>query len=112
MFYSTRAKNHSQQSLMAVKSNETAATTAKCKLGSYELELTSDSIFISLLAKCNRSKDFIYPVFGNNYAPTWNNRFLVQKCSSEFSSCNIPTASFIEVEGCDSRSGNIGCFTK
>ena len=34
------------------------------------------------------------------------------KSVHEFGGCNIPTASFIEVEGCDNRSGNISCFTK
>jgi len=82
-------------------------------------EVNSDSIFISLPAKCNRSMSFILPLFDKNYAPTWNNTFLVQDCSvsvSNLSGCVIPTSSFIgkQIEGCDDsrRSDNITCFTQ
>ncbi|RDX98518.1 Wall-associated receptor kinase-like 14, partial [Mucuna pruriens] len=83
-----------------------------------ELEVqnvTSDSIFVSLPAKCNRSVRFIDPLFGANFAPTWNNSFLVQSCKLNFDGCVIPTSTFVgggnQVEGCDNRSENINCFT-
>ncbi|XP_058753606.1 wall-associated receptor kinase-like 14 isoform X2 [Vicia villosa] len=88
------------------------------KIGNSTVQkLNSDSIFISLPAKCNRSTSFIYPLFGKNYAPTWNNTFLVQRCNPSLNGCVIPTSIFAgtrtDVEGCDSRkSDNITCFTQ
>jgi hypothetical protein len=89
------------------------------KIGELKVqEVNSDSIFISLPAKCNRSTSFIEPLFGKNFAPTWNNTFLVQKCNSNLSGCVIPPSIFIgtniNVEGCDdkTRSDNITCFTQ
>lgn len=75
--------------------------------------VTSDSIFVSLPAKCNRSVDFIDPLFGRNFAPTLNNTFLVQSCKSNRSGCVIQTSTFVnQVEGCDSNGEDIRCFTQ
>ncbi|CAL5197649.1 unnamed protein product [Lathyrus oleraceus] len=89
------------------------------KIGDLTVQkLNSDSIYISLPAKCNRNTSFIYPLFGKNYAPTWNNTFLVQRCRPNLSGCVIPTSIFagtqIDVEGCGSRSKSdyITCFTQ
>ncbi|TKY55767.1 Wall-associated receptor kinase 14 [Spatholobus suberectus] len=87
------------------------------KIGELEVQnVTSDSIFVTLPAKCNRSVSSIRPLFGNNYAPTWNNSFLVQSCKTGLGGCVIPTASFVGrnnlVEGCDDKSGNVSCFTQ
>lgn len=88
------------------------------KIGNLTVQkLNSDSIFISLPAKCNRSTSFIYPLFAKNYAPTWNNTFLVQRCPPNLNGCVIPTSIFAgthrDVEGCDSRnSDSITCFTR
>ncbi|XP_045786320.1 wall-associated receptor kinase-like 14 [Trifolium pratense] len=95
------------------------SSNKELKIGELKVqEVNSDSIFISLPAKCNRSTSFIDPLFGKNFAPTWNNTFLVQKCNSNLSGCVIPTSSFIgsniDVEGCDdkTRSDNITCFSQ
>lgn len=88
------------------------------KIGELKVqEVNSDSIFISLPAKCNRSISFINQLFDKNYAPTWNNTFLVQDCSaSNYSGCVIPASTFVgkQIEGCDGsrRSDNINCFTQ
>lgn len=78
--------------------------------------LTKNSIFIYLPAKCNRSIASIRPLFNDNFAPTRNNSFLVQDCSASLGGCVIPASSFggnqIEVESCDSKSSNISCFTQ
>ncbi|KAK7251114.1 hypothetical protein RIF29_34035 [Crotalaria pallida] len=81
--------------------------------------ITSDSIFINLPAKCNRSISYIDPLFGDNFAPTWNNSFLVQRCSSNLGGCVIPTSSFpgsLVLKGCDNNNGkssdDINCFTR
>lgn len=96
-------------------------TNKKVKIGELTVqEVNSDSIFIYLPAKCNRSTSFITPLFSKNFAPTWNNSFLVQNCNSKLGGCVIPTSLFfgtkIDVEaGCDDsrrRNDNITCFTQ
>ncbi|KAK7263057.1 hypothetical protein RJT34_30641 [Clitoria ternatea] len=90
----------------------------KVKIGELEVQnITSDSVFITLPAKCNRSMDSIGEhLFGENYAPTWNNSFLVQNCGSNLGGCVIPPSIFTgnssELEGCDGKSENVTCFTR
>ncbi|XP_028763972.1 wall-associated receptor kinase-like 14 [Neltuma alba] len=78
--------------------------------------VTSSSIFIHLLAKCNRTLQSIGPLFSANFAPTENNSLLVQNCTSALGGCVIPTSSFmsnqIKLDGCDNRSDNISCLTR
>ncbi|KAJ1381027.1 Serine/threonine-protein kinase, active site [Sesbania bispinosa] len=90
---------------------------SKVKIGELQVQnVTSDSIFIGVPAKCNRSIDFIDPLFGQNFAPTRNNTFLVQNCSSKskLGGCVIPPSSFVQipVEGCNNGSDNIDCYTQ
>ncbi|MED6120593.1 hypothetical protein PIB30_022252 [Stylosanthes scabra] len=77
--------------------------------------ITATTISINLPAKCNRTIRSIKPLFSDNFAPTRNNSFLVQNCTEEQGGCVIPAATFTggqaEVDSCDSRSGNISCFT-
>lgn len=92
-------------------------TENRVQVGGFQVQnVTSDSIFIYLPAKCNRSMLSIYPLFGGNFAPTRNNSFLVQDCEAALGGCVIPASSFlgnqIEVESCDKTSGNISCFMK
>ncbi|XP_061374452.1 wall-associated receptor kinase-like 14 [Gastrolobium bilobum] len=87
------------------------------QLGGFLVQnVTSNSIFINLPAKCNRSMHSMIPLFGDNFAPTWNNSFLVQDCAAPLDGCVIPTSTFmgsqIELGNCDSRSGNISCFSR
>ncbi|XP_057747091.1 wall-associated receptor kinase-like 14 [Arachis stenosperma] len=134
LFNTTRGKNHNncnrscgEYSLpypfgfsddCEIKLNCTTTNRNKrVQIGNLQVQnVTSESIFIILPAECNRGKDFIEPLFGENYGPTWNNSFLVQGCEHELGGCNIPIASFIgsqsEIKGCDRRSENISCFTK
>ncbi|CAJ1942669.1 unnamed protein product [Sphenostylis stenocarpa] len=91
----------------------------KVKIGELEVQnITSDSIFVSLPLKCNRSMGIIDPLFGHNFAPTLNNSFLVQGCESKLGDCDIHPSSFVSdhnlVEGCDSKnkSEDFICFTQ
>ncbi|KAL2333645.1 hypothetical protein Fmac_014858 [Flemingia macrophylla] len=75
--------------------------------------VTSQSIFVTLPVNCNRSVESIYPLFGHNYAPTWNNSFHVHNCKSKLGGCFIPPRSFgWEAEGCDNTSGAVICVTQ
>ncbi|OIV92896.1 hypothetical protein TanjilG_01030 [Lupinus angustifolius] len=92
-------------------------TNNRIHLGEFDIQnVTANSIFINLPSKCNRSMQSIAPLFSNNFAPTWNNSFLVQDCSTPLGDCVIPTSIFlgnqVEVENCDNKSGNISCFTR
>lgn len=89
----------------------------KVQVGEFLIQnLTKNSIFIYLPAKCNRSMETIQPLFSENFAPTRNNSFLVQGCSVPLGGCVIPASSFfgnqIEVESCDRKSSNISCFSQ
>ncbi|XP_020216487.1 wall-associated receptor kinase-like 14 [Cajanus cajan] len=78
--------------------------------------VTNSNILVDLPAKCNRSMQSIGPLFGENFAPTLNNSFLVQDCREVLGGCVIPASSFVgrhfDVESCDERSSNISCFNK
>ncbi|KAL2577204.1 hypothetical protein AAZX31_16G129400 [Glycine max] len=85
----------------------------KAEIGELEVQsVTSDGIFVSLPVQCNRSVSFIDPLFRDNFAPTWNNTFLVQSCKPKLDGCVIPTSSFAggrkDVEGCE----DLSCFTQ
>jgi len=80
----------------------------KIKIGEIEVQnITSDSIFMSLPVKCNRSMGIIDPLFGLNFAPTFNNSFLLQGCKSKLNGCDIFPSSLVgdhnPVEGCDRK---------
>ncbi|XP_014519324.1 wall-associated receptor kinase-like 14 [Vigna radiata var. radiata] len=72
--------------------------------------VTNSNILVNLPAKCNRSMESIEPLFGNNFAPSVNNSFLVKDCSDASRGCVIPASNFVET--CDNKSGNISCFSK
>ncbi|KAL5099344.1 hypothetical protein RYX36_003671 [Vicia faba] len=89
----------------------------QARIGEFLIQnVTEKSLLIYLPAKCNRSMESIQPLFGENFAPTRNNSFLVQGCSAPLGGCVIPASSFvgnqIEVESCDSKSSNISCFNE
>ncbi|KAL9327010.1 hypothetical protein ACSQ67_007655 [Phaseolus vulgaris] len=91
----------------------------KIKIGEFEVQnITSDSILVSLPVKCNRSMGIVDPLFGVNFAPTFNNSFLLQGCKSKLNGCDIPPSSFVgehnPVEGCGRKneSEDFICFTQ
>ncbi|XP_014510412.1 wall-associated receptor kinase-like 14 [Vigna radiata var. radiata] len=96
-----------------------SSDSSKVKIGEFEVQnITSDSIFVSLPVKCNRSLGVIDPLFGGNFAPTFNNSFLLQGCKSKQNGCDITPSSFVgehgPVEGCDwkSKSEDVICFKR
>ncbi|XP_020204125.1 wall-associated receptor kinase-like 14 [Cajanus cajan] len=86
----------------------------KVKIGDFEVQnVTSETIFVSVPVKCSRSVRIMEPLFGENYAPTWNNNFLVQNCSRNLSGCAIEAWGLGRgVEGCDKAGGIVTCFTQ
>lgn len=87
------------------------------KIGEFRVQnITGNSIFVDLPAKCNRSIESIQRLFGLNYGLTWQNSLLLQKCSSQsqLTGCKIPTSMFearVDLQGCDSKSDNISCYS-
>ncbi|GAB2224000.1 hypothetical protein Droror1_Dr00004745 [Drosera rotundifolia] len=78
------------------------------------LSLTSDSILINVSAKCNRLVTNMKVLFGDNYAPTAMNAFLMWNCGTRSNSskgCLVPEIllqkRFSGSSGCD---GNLTCF--
>ncbi|KAK4260039.1 hypothetical protein QN277_003212 [Acacia crassicarpa] len=87
----------------------------RLEIGKFQVkEVTPKSIFVNLPAKCNRSIESIGSLFSKNFAPTKNNSFLMQSCSSQPESCFIPvpTASLMggQFNSKDCQSANISCF--
>ncbi|KAG6663238.1 wall-associated receptor kinase-like 14 [Carya illinoinensis] len=54
------------------------------------LNITSSSILVDLPAKCNRTIDSIWQLFGSNYAPTSRNSFLLHNCTSKQNASTLP----------------------
>ncbi|XP_030468963.1 wall-associated receptor kinase-like 14 [Syzygium oleosum] len=93
------------------------ATGSEIAIGGFRvLNVTRSSILVSLPAECGRHVGSVSPLFGDSYAPTWANSFLLQNCSSPPAGggCLIPT-SFVEArfgaKHCEARSDNISCFS-
>ncbi|XP_019446756.1 PREDICTED: wall-associated receptor kinase-like 14 [Lupinus angustifolius] len=129
MFYSTKAINNNCERSCGKHSLKypfgfssgceiqlNCAERKQVQIGELKVQnVTSDSIYIRLPAKCNRRISFVDPLFGKNFAPTRNNSFLVQRCSSHLGGCVIPTSIFfgsLKLEGCEhKRSEDINCLT-
>lgn len=92
-------------------------TNNSARIGEFMvLNVTRSSLLVQLPAKCNRSIDSIYPLFGPYYGPAWSNGFLLQQCPEPLNGCLIPT-SFVEsrfqgLGNCSSGSRNISCFSQ
>ncbi|XP_030529461.1 wall-associated receptor kinase-like 14 [Rhodamnia argentea] len=90
------------------------AHNSEIRIGEFRvLNLTPYSIIVDLPAKCNRPVTSIKSLFSKNYAPTWTNGFLFQKCKVPLSGCLVP-ASFVKNrfvnESCQGE--NITCYSK
>lgn len=91
------------------------ANNSEIRVGGFRvLNLTTYSIIIDLPAKCDRRVASIHSLFGKNYAPTWTNGFLFQKCEgAHLSGCLVPT-SFVKnrFQNKTCRGDNITCYSK
>lgn len=88
---------------------------ATVKIGEFEVQnVTADSIFVNLPAKCHRQITSLRPLFGPNYGMTWQNSLLLQNCTTHQNGCVIPT-SLVEqrfnLKTCGVGSDNITCFS-
>ncbi|KAK9136436.1 hypothetical protein Syun_015766 [Stephania yunnanensis] len=74
--------------------------------------ITSDTILVSLPAKCNRSISEMAPLFGPNYAPTWRNALLLDNCTIPRNDCTVPPPLLDRQFGQIQRCGEPSCFAK
>ncbi|CAA7024395.1 unnamed protein product [Microthlaspi erraticum] len=76
--------------------------------------LTVDSIFVALTHNCNRTIEDMKPLFGELYAPSLENAFLMENCTRRpTDGCSIkPTflESQLQMKSCETK-GNIRCFS-
>ncbi|KAK9948746.1 hypothetical protein M0R45_004310 [Rubus argutus] len=76
--------------------------------------ITSNSIFLNLPAKCDRPVETIAGLFGPNFGPTWNNSLLFQSCRQPQNGCLI-AAEFVKnqfnLDSCRASNENISCFS-
>ncbi|KAF8015493.1 hypothetical protein BT93_H1111 [Corymbia citriodora subsp. variegata] len=87
---------------------------SEIRIGDFQvLNLTTYSIIVDLPAKCDRPVTSVRSLFSNNYAPTWTNGFLFQKCKAPLSGCLLP-ASFVKnrFKNGSCQGENITCYSK
>lgn len=90
------------------------STDGRPEIGGFSVQnVTEDSIFVGVLHDCNRSIGDMKPLFGDHYAPTSENSFLMENCTRPTDGCSIKQK-FLEtqlkLQSCDSK-GNISCFS-
>ncbi|XP_010263819.1 PREDICTED: wall-associated receptor kinase-like 14 [Nelumbo nucifera] len=85
-------------------------------IGQFRVEnVTADSIFINLPARCNRPIQDLRQLFNGTFALTKQNGLLLENCSSLVSMCTIPTTlleNHFDLQHCDRRERNLSCFAK
>ncbi|KAE7999837.1 hypothetical protein FH972_004231 [Carpinus fangiana] len=85
------------------------------RIGEFQVQnVTSDSIFVDIPSKCNRTIESFSSLFGKNFAPTRRNRLLLGDCPTQQNDCVLPTSSVLRdqlhLPSCVSGSLNISCF--
>ncbi|CAH8360816.1 unnamed protein product [Eruca vesicaria subsp. sativa] len=86
----------------------------EAKIGVFSVQnVTGDSIFIHVPHDCDRSVEAMKPLFGEHYAPTWENSFLMEDCKNQTDGCSIKQR-FLETQmklkSCGVE-GNVSCFS-
>lgn len=88
--------------------------TETVKIGEFEVEnVTADSIFVNLPAKCEREITSLSPLFGDSYGMTRQNSLLFQNCSAPRNSCLIPmklVEQRFNLSNCGVNSDDIRCY--
>ncbi|VVB08798.1 unnamed protein product [Arabis nemorensis] len=89
-------------------------TDGEAKIGDFLVQnVTEDSIFVGVQHNCTRRIEVMYPLFGDHYAPTSGNSFLMENCTKPTDGCSIKQR-FLETQlklkSCDSN-GNLSCFS-
>ncbi|KAM7250198.1 hypothetical protein ACFE04_022081 [Oxalis oulophora] len=74
--------------------------------------ITESSIYVDIPAECNRTVKSVEELFNVNYAPTWQNSFLLRGCKVASNDCVIPVA-YVTGRSNSTTCGNnqtVNCF--
>lgn len=86
----------------------------KPMIGDFSVQnVTEDGIFVGLPHNCTRKIEDMRPLFGEHFAPTSENSFLMESCINATDGCSIKQKfleNVLNFESCDSM-GNISCFS-
>ncbi|KAG2308151.1 hypothetical protein Bca52824_027899 [Brassica carinata] len=86
----------------------------QARIGTFSVQnVTGDSIFALVPHDCSRSVEAMKPLFGERYAPTSENSFLMEQCTNQTDGCSIKQR-FLEtqlkLQSCEVQ-GNVSCFS-
>ncbi|KAG2259159.1 hypothetical protein Bca52824_078453 [Brassica carinata] len=96
----------------------TCSATDGAQIGGFSVKnvnATEGSIFVGVPHDCNRSIEAMKPLFGELYAPTSENSFLMEECTNATDGCSIKQK-FLETQlnlrSCDPLGkDNVSCFS-
>jgi hypothetical protein len=83
------------------------------RIGEFQVQnVTSDSIFVDIPSKCNRTIESFSSLFGKNFAPTRRNRLFLGDCTTHKNNCSFVLRDQFHFSSCGSESHNISCFAE
>ncbi|KAF3572263.1 hypothetical protein F2Q69_00062761, partial [Brassica cretica] len=96
----------------------TCSATEGAQIGAFSVKnvnVTEGSILVGVPHDCNRSIEAMKPLFGELYAPTSENSFLMEECTNATDGCSIKQK-FLETQlnlrSCDPLGkDNVSCFS-
>lgn len=96
-----------------IKLNYSAAT-GEANIGNFPIQsVNSESIIINIQRNCNRSLETLSPLFNKQYAPTFRNAILLHNCSSQISSCEIPSILVkTSFESLSCNNNSVSCYSE
>ena len=90
------------------------SAAGEARIGAFSVQnVTGESIFVRVPHDCYRSVEAMKPLFGERYAPTSENSFLMEQCTNATDGCSIKQR-FLEtqlkLQSCEVQ-GNVSCFS-
>lgn len=93
-------------------------TNGTAVVGEFPVQsVSSETVTLTITAKCNRSVQTLSKLFSKNYAPTSRNAILLQNCSEPMPPCTLPATiavqTHFESPDCEANNNtnNISCYT-
>lgn len=89
-------------------------SSGEIKVGGFKVQnITENGVVLEIGVTCDRSIDSLKPLFGQNYALSYQNSLLLQNCTKRQDACLIKTSTFLSStkrESCSPKSDNISCL--
>ncbi|XP_076938223.1 wall-associated receptor kinase-like 14 [Bidens hawaiensis] len=93
-------------------------TNSTVVIGEFSVQkLTQDDLLVSLPAKCGREVQTLGHLYGDNYAPTSDNAFLMENCTEQVLTCSVPESTIqpnLQVIYCGDQGdvySNVSCYS-